>query len=371
MTTSRISYVSAYQSRLFFVRSGSMEIWYLPVNSLAGTAQRLNLAGVFKRGGAILGLATWSMDAGDGLDDKFVVLTTNGEAAVYQGTNPGNAPTEWSIVGRYDISPVLGPNGTMQAGGDLLVLTEDGLAPISVAVNKDPAALALFAVSKPIEPEWRAAVISNRARPWEIVKWNRAGMAFVTVPSVTDEDANLVSFVVNLQTGAWARYTGWDARCACIHDDWLFFGTAEGKVMQAEVGPDDAGKPYTCTAVLGWDHFGQIGRSKIVSQARATFLSMTAVEPQITVSTDYTIDLPDAPAAPIVDPLPGLWDVGLWDVAVWDDASPVRTTTTLFVSIGASGTAFAPQLQLAGNGLRSEFVEMTLTYTQGELVVGA
>lgn len=367
MTTSKITHVSVYRNRQFFVRGGSMEIWYLSVNSLAGTANRLNLAGVFKKGGAILFTATWSIDAGDGLDDKFVVVTVNGEAAVYQGSNPGDA-NDWQLVGRYDISPALGINATMQAGGDLLVATEEGLIPISSAVSKDTAALALSAVSKAIEPDWKAAVRSNRARPWEIAKWTRMGMAVVTVPSVTGDDAQRITFVVNLQTGAWARYTGWDARCLCVHDGWLYFGTADGEVMQAEVGRDDAGTAYYCTAVLGWDHLGEMGALKMVSQARATFLSATAINPQITVSTDYVISLPSNPTAPVVTPAPGLWDIGRWDEAVWDDPNTTATYTSLWASLGVTGYAIAPQIQMAGNGLRSDMVEVTMTWTNAGVV---
>ncbi|MFK5282932.1 hypothetical protein ACI3PL_25530, partial [Lacticaseibacillus paracasei] len=60
-----------------------------------------------------------SMDAGDGLDDKCVFVSSEGEVAVYEGTNPGSA-ADWRKAGVYQITRPLGQNAKVSAGGDLL-----------------------------------------------------------------------------------------------------------------------------------------------------------------------------------------------------------------------------------------------------------
>ena len=68
-----------------FVKRDSLKAYYLPVASIGGAAQDVSLSGVFQRGGKLLLGATWSLDSGDGMDDKCVFVSDRGEAAIYSG----------------------------------------------------------------------------------------------------------------------------------------------------------------------------------------------------------------------------------------------------------------------------------------------
>jgi hypothetical protein len=369
--TDLLSHVNVYRYRLFMVERDSLRVWYLPVNSIGGAAGEINLAGIFGEGGSILCTATWSMDAGDGLDDKFVVISTVGEVAVFQGSNPADAD-DWSIVGVYKLTRPLGMRCLMKAGGDLLIGTEEGLVPISMSVNKDPAQLSLGSVSQAIEPTWSDEAADRQAFPWEIAKWPRMNMALVTLPTGSTEESDFYCFVVNLETNAWARYTGWDTRCSIVFDDQAYFGTSDGRIMRAEVGGDDDGDPYYPVCVYNWDALDSLGYLKTVVQARATFVTGSTINPNLSASTDYSVSLPSAPNAPTITETPSVWDVGLWDQAVWDASTQRVTYSTRWVSIGRSGYAIAPQWQMTCSGNvqpTAEFVEMTIRYTMGEIVV--
>jgi hypothetical protein len=310
------------------------------------------------------------MDAGDGLDDKFVVVSTVGEVAVFQGSNPSG--DDWSIVGRYKLTRPLGMRCTMRAGGDLLIGTQEGLVPISMSVSKDAAQLSLGSVSQAIEPSWSREADQRQSFPWEIAKWPKMNLALVSLPTSSEEPADVYCFVVNLETGAWARYTGWDTRCVAIFNDQLYFGTRDGRIMQAEIGGDDDGDPYYPVCVYNWDALGALGYSKTIIQARATFVTSTDILPDLSVSTDYIVDLPTKPNAPVQTGVPSLWDVGRWDQAIWDDRTQRYTLSTRWGSIGRTGYSIAPQWQMACSGdiqSTAEFVEMTITYLIGELVV--
>jgi hypothetical protein len=364
-----LNQVWKHRNRLFFAQSGTLDCWYLPVNSIGGVLVKLPLAGVFQRGGSVLFGGTWSMDAGDGMDDKCVFVTTEGEVAVFDGSDPG-VVDNWSIVGRYDIGKPMGKNGAISVGGDLLILTEDGIVPISTVVNKDPAALSLSAVSRPIEPLWKADVLARRSRPWGIIKWTARNMAIVAAPASAGQDP--YCWVVNLQTGAWAKYTNWDVQCLTVFDDWAHFGTSDGRVMQCELGGDDDGVAYVCTAVGLYDHFEAIGYSKQVHMARSVFLASQPFDARVSVSTDYQIDLPAAPSSGASTSTPGLWDVGLWDVSVWDDASGIKSVKSKWCSIGRTGFAIAYQVQVTCIGPSlpdAELLGIDITYEIGALVV--
>ena len=97
--------------------------------------------------------------------------------AIYEGTDPGDA-SSWNKVGVYDINPPMGKNASLKAppppppppGGDFVIATEDGMVPITQAIQKDAAALSLSAISRAIEPEWQREVQTRRSKPWDILK---------------------------------------------------------------------------------------------------------------------------------------------------------------------------------------------------------
>ena len=62
-----------------------MNAWYLPLNSAGGALQMIPLSGAATKGGKLLACFTWSVDAGDGLDDKLVFMTDLGELIIFTG----------------------------------------------------------------------------------------------------------------------------------------------------------------------------------------------------------------------------------------------------------------------------------------------
>ncbi|MRG66100.1 hypothetical protein GH789_12515 [Rhizobium pusense] len=367
VATTKFSFVWSFASRLFFIEKNTMNVWYLPVDSIGGLAKVFSLAGVFQEGGSLLMGGKWSMDSGDGLDDKWVVISTQGEVAVFQGTNPESA-TDWQKVGIYKVTPPMGMNCQMQAGGDLLLGVEDGIVPISQAVNKDEAALSLASVTAAIEPEWKKEVIARRTMPWEIMKWPTNNMMVVSLP-VVDEGVQPYCFVANLETGAWTKFTGWETRSLCRYGIFGFFGTNDGTIHQMDVGGSDDGLPYVCSYVGMPDHLRSPGVFKIIHSARATFLSNVPFVPKISASVNYEIDLPTPPTS-VADFNADEWDSGLWDVAKWDSAS-VAMVSTKWVSIGASGFVASAQIQVTCGVTplpRTELVAFELLYERGSVM---
>lgn len=369
VATNKLSHVNVYRNRQWFVEAGTMNARYLPVDSVGGALQTVSLAGVFRNGGALLFTATWSLDAGNGPNEVIVFASTEGEYAVYQG-DPADAAT-WGIIGLYDASPALGKNAYIRVGGDLLVLTEIGLIPMSAIKGKDPAALGLAAVSVNIHPDWQAEARSRRGLPWEIVKWTSRNIAIVSCPVVSILTP-AISFAVNLETGAWSKITGWDTRCLVLHDDQVYFGTNAGLVVQADIGGSDMGALIYYTFVGHQDHLGQVGQFKTVHQARAIFRARSAFNAKLSVTTNYQLALPSYPSAAPDTTVPGEWDVGLWDQAKWDAGSSFYTVQSYWVSIGLSGFAHAPVLQIVHGATlapTAELVIFEVTYESGALVV--
>ncbi|MEQ9634602.1 MAG: hypothetical protein RLW68_00810 [Devosia marina] len=368
LASNTVDHLNIYRNRIWLTNK-TMTVYYLPTDSIAGTVGDVVLAGVFRRGGYVMFTATWSLDAGDGLDDKIAFVTTEGEVAVYQGDPAGS---DWSLVGLYDCSPPLGKNAFLKVAGDLLILTEIGLVPLSQIVNKDPAALALAAVSRNIQPDWLQEARARRSLPWEIVKWTSRNIAYVTCPVTGDESVTPpIAFAVNLETGAWSKLTGWNMRCSILSDDWVYFGTNGGKVMQADITGADDGELIYYTYVGQMDHLGAVGQYKSVTQARAIFRTLGEFNPKVSVTTDYSTTLPNYPSAASPEAA-SLWDVGLWDEAQWDAGVVYYTVQTRWVSIGRSGFAHAPVILMTSGSAAApsaELVAFDTVYLPGNLVV--
>jgi hypothetical protein len=354
-----LTYVWKYRSRLFFIKGNSMDAYCLPVNAVGGTLIYIPLSGAAKRGGSLLFGASWSVDAGDGLDDKCVFVTDQGEVIVFTGTDP-TSTINWAQQGRYDISRPLGKNGHQQLGGDVLIATVDGAVPLSACLQKDISALSLAAITLPIEPYWMDEMKAKNSFPWLIAKWDEGDMLLINFPGGNVYKNKTVA-VSNLNTGAWCRFVGIDAICFMKLRGNMFFGTQDGKVLQMEsTGLDDShwndttnkfdGTQYVCTLVGGWEMF-QVPPNQVTwLQARAAFFSTARepFQPQLAATVNYEFRIP-SPPPPGPDPgLLDLWDQGLWDQAKWDQATPGQAPAknTMWVSVGETGFSHAPICQV-------------------------
>lgn len=342
-----LTYVCKYRNRYYFIEKNSMNAWYLPLNAIQGALQLIPLSGAASEGGKLLFCAAWSIDAGDGIDDKLVFATDLGELIIFSGGDPSVA-ADWKQEGRYDTSPPLGMNAHMKIGGDLLIATVDGIIPTTAAITKNREELELAAITRAIKPVWRDDVNTRRASPWTMLYWHEYGGIFVAIPG--GAAGNRYCRVVNAATGAWARFTGWDATCFVLLGTDMFFGTQDGRIMQADRTGYDDGLPYVCTLVFGWEIFQAPSQTITWSQARAAYQSAPgqAYNIQLSAATDYVVTVPSPLSVlPDTSGTEG-WDIGKWDTALWDAAvstAPVAQNTG-WVSIGITGFSHAPIVQI-------------------------
>jgi hypothetical protein len=364
VSSATFSAVWSFGKRLFFVQKNTMDAWYLPVDAIGGAATKLPLGGVFTLGGSLLFGATWSIDAGNGLTQSCVFVTTEGEVAVYDGLDPASTST-WSLRGVYRIGRPLGVRAWMRAGGDLVIATDIGMIPLSQAIQRDFAALGLAAVSYPVETAWNATVAERSTLPWHVEIWPTASMVVIATPSPAGGEASCL--VVNARTGAWCRYRGWDARSIAVWDGRLFFGTADGRVSEGEVGGLDAGLPYSATWIGLFDPLGAISAHKTAMMGRVTMRSIQDVGEQISVAVDWNTQVPTAPSAAPLLGTANDWDAGLWNQLTWQ-AGKVLTRAGEWRSTPAGGVVMAPVVQVTSGSaaeLDCEIVSFDLRYEGG------
>jgi hypothetical protein len=363
---SDLNYVWTFKNRLFFVEKASLSAWYLSVDSVGGTIAEFPLAGVFGLGGTLLFGATISADSGDGMDDRCVFITSEGQVAVYQGTNPASA-ADWALVGVYRIGRPLGKNAWMRAGGDLVIATDVGLVSIMQAMQTDFAALGAGAVSRNIETAWDTYVSTRSLLPWHVEVWPTQQMAIV-VPNQPSGEATEIA-VVNVRTGAWCNFTGWDMRCIRLFGDRLFFGSTEGRVYECEVTGADDGLPYTATYIPLFDDCKTPASRKVGMMARAVVLAPRVLGDKLRLAFDFDDD--PTGAVPSDTPIDSLttWGTAVWGASVWGAIRP-RNTYQTFRSVGGSGYRMAPVYQVTSGAIDVpdvELVAIDVTYETGDI----
>lgn len=370
LTTADLNYVWAYKQRLWFIQKDTLDAWYLPVDEVGGELTKLPLGGVFGLGGSLLFGGVWSNDAGEqgGLSEQVIFVTTEGEVAVYQGDNPGDA-TNWGKVGVYRIGRPLGKNAHIKAGGDVVIATNIGFIPVSQAISKDFAALAPVAVSYPIEVAWNDAVEQREGSPWACEVWPNKQMAVIVLPTINEQSPAM--FIANVRTGAWCRRTNWDGTCLTVFQDRLFFGSQNGSVIEANVSGLDLKAPYTGVCVPLFDDFGSPAALKITALARAVMLAPTAVGEQVSMQADFVVDLPPNPDARPV-PVGNQWGNAIWGTSLWGGSVVTVPQQNWRTPMGrGTGYALAPAVQVTSGStvpIDPELVRVEVAYSAADIV---
>lgn len=366
VSTAALSCVWSFKSRLFFIEANTLSAWYLPSLAIAGAASELDLGGVFTEGGSLLFGATYSRDAGAGLDDFCVFVTENGEIALYQGSDPSDS-NAWALVGVYRVGKPLGKNAIFRAGGDIAIATNDGIVSLTQALSQDRAGQT--PITYPIEEFWRY-MINERAGsvfPFQTRIWHKQSMAVVSVPTFSGLPAYCL--VVNTKTGAWARYTGWDTRCITIFQDKLYFGTALGTVIEGEVGGADQDASYSAVAIPRFDMFNSPAE-KMAMHARLMARTNKVFSLQLFAASDYEYDPPNP--LPADDENDGeVWGAALWGSFVWGESTEVKSALSEWQAVAAVGTALAPGIQISSGRATEpdiEIISLHLQYNEGQVM---
>ena len=320
-TTANLVWINVHQRRLWFGETGSLSAWYLPVNSISGTASEFPLAGLASEGGYIMAMGTWTRDSGRGTDDVAVFLTSQGQAIVYAGTDPADS-TLWGLVGVFKVGKPIGRQCLVKRGGDLVMVTEDGFVAASSILLTDRAATDQVAISRIINKATNDAVQSYGSNfGWQPILYPFGQQLIFNIPIKADntEAHQYVFNTVAVRTdengrpyNPGCRFTGQPAVSWGMAGDSIYFGAADSKTYRADFGTSDNGTNICADALQAFDYFGSPGQGKTFTRVEPIFQSVDDPQPAIDVNIDFSIE------APTGVPEAGASDYGLWDTAVWD-----------------------------------------------------
>lgn len=333
-------HINNFKNRVWLIEKESFKAWYLPVASIAGAATALDLSGIFQLGGYLMAMANWTIDNAAGIDDYAAFITSEGEVAIYQGTDPSSSTT-WALKGTFRMGKPIGRRCFTKAGSDVLLVTTDGAFPLSKALLTDRTQQNLAATDN------ISTLINNDIKAyqslfgWQPIIYPIGNKLILNVP--TTENTVAHQYVMNTMHGAWTKFTGWNANCWAILNDGLYFG-GNGTVYQADTGMADNGSNINAECQQAYSYFGDRGVVKKFNMVRPVFLAEGVITPAVAISTDFQTKT--ALYSPTFSGGIGEdWDDGSWDdfdwaggdvlTAKWQTASGVGYAAGINISISA------------------------------------
>lgn len=336
LTPANLLAVTTYRSRLWFIEKNTTKIWYLTTDAVGGAATALDVGNVMKRGGSLVAMDVWSIPVATGINQSLVLMSSQGELIIYQGSNPAD-PANWSLLGVFLVGKPLGDRPLRSIGGDLAILCQDGVVPISKAITLDRSTISNQSLTEKITPTWKDAVADAGAlNGWQIEIFPQRLMVIINVPL----SSSTVQYVMNSVTGAWCRFTNIAATCWTTWNDKLFFGTSSGVLYQAETGSLDGTLTIDGLLVGAYNRL-----NSGFSQKQAKMLSMslnlgTNSKALAGVSVDYITKQPTSNlTAPTITA--SRWGSAIWGISTFTGQKSVRRVSTA----AGVGIAFAPTLR--------------------------
>jgi len=329
--------VNLFKERLYFVEEQSLSFWYLGVDSINGAVTEFPLGGIFKKGGYLQAMGTWTIDAGYGVDDLAVFITSNGEVAVYKGSDPSDA-NDWSLVGIWNIGQTYARKCTFKYGGDMLILTEDGLVPLSAGLQSTRLDPRVNITDKIFYAISRAADAYATNYGWQMNYFAKHNMLIVNVPVTEGQE----QYVMHNITKSWARFTGVPANCWELQGDDMYFG-GNGFVARFYDSYSDNGSNINAFVQQAYSYFDRRGQQKRFTMVRPILQTDNGLP---TVLCGISTDFDTVPLTNQISFNPSTLDIGIWDVGLWDDTNWGGNLVVTKFWQGVTGIGYAGSISL-------------------------
>jgi hypothetical protein len=309
VTAANLTHVANHKNRLWFVEKDTLTAWYLPTSSVAGVASSFPFGGYCRRGGFLVALGSWSRDGGNGADDLFVAITSEGETLVWAGTDPAAANT-WSLVGVFQLPPPIGPRCMVKAGADLGITTVRGIVSLNTVLTTAETQQAQTALTRSIDDEFqRAFQTIGYSAAWQVLEIPSQRIVLVNVPL-----SPIVQYCLGAETGGWSLWNGILATSWGLRDEIVHFGTASGTVMRYGGSYDDSAQPITVRVLPAFSTLRD-AMGKRLSLVRPIMQTALSTNPKFEARFDF--DTRALTVTPVVPAATVLWDVSDWNISSW------------------------------------------------------
>lgn len=381
--------VCSFKRRIWLARANSDVLYYLDVLAIGGTAESktlysLPLGALWNRGGSIIKIMNLTLDSGDGADDYLCIFSTEGQVAVYKGNNPNN-DNDWGLVGIYDIPRPLGTNCFIKYGGDIILMTENGLLAFSEMFQTIEVKHSIM-TSAIIHNAWLEAVEKLRRVSEERGLTLQQGGQYCSLclygeqnmlicnflndyrynTATEEQQFSFVQFVLNTDSKAWCRFKNLNMTAFTNHRDSVYCVADRYFYKFWEGYTDNNG---FISAVLKTAYMFPSGRgtNSRITLIRPAFQAQVAeVKYSLVIDSDYVERQRLKAPKTIIGKLIALWDEAIWDEAYWQGEPRVSqdwTTISHYV-----GKAMSLRLKLTTKGQEVALVGFDLITQSGGMI---
>lgn len=361
VTSTTLIGVAESKGRLFFIAVNSLKFWYLAAAAAGGALTAFDLSGVAQRGGYLMAIFNWTVDAGDGPDDRVGFFTSEGEVIVYSGTNPSSA-NAWALIGTYYVSKPIGRRCVEKFGSDVVLLTQNGAFPMSAALQS--AAIDYkSALSFKIDQAFADATMAYGSNfGWRSIVYPAQSALIVNVPAA--EDGTHYQYVMNTITKSWCRFTSWNAEDFGILNGQLYFcnGTSTYK---AWTGFIDGANNIDAYGKQAFNYFGSPSKTKKFTM----YQPIMATNGTLAYLQDIDVDFRDdnlAGSATYTVISGATWDGSNWDAAYW--ASGLEVVRQWTSPAEWTGYCAAAKLKVSTNSLQVQWIANSMVWEPGGLM---
>lgn len=336
-----------FKHRIWFIEKNTMNCYYLPLDSIQGAASQYPMGNLFKAGGYLVAGTNWTLLGGDGPMDALAIVSSEGEVAVFQGSNPDSA-TSWGLSGMYTISRPANKKCFFKLGGDVGFITENGVFPLSRALQLGSINFA-SALSNKIQPSIVAAMQAGglTTQGWEACVYPAYNALIINLAAPPPNSPT--QYVMNTVTGQWCSFSGWKAFSFAVFNGLLYFGAAGGIVLRAwdGVSTSDNGSDITTYVQQAYQYFGLSRKMKKTRLLRLLLGYDGGIDLTWGISADYNFLQPTSFLARAAISPGSPWDTSPWDTSPWTAA--VQRYKRWMAAGHAPGYALSLVLQTAGN----------------------
>ena len=342
--------VAVWKQRVWFTAEGDSKVYYLDnVDVVTGSCTSFAMGSTLRNGGYCSALINWTMDAGFSIDDYLIVVGTEGDIGVWEGTDP-TSPDTFRLRGVWYVGPVPRHGQYFTPfGGDVMIVSELGLVPMSKLVSGQ------YSQDQQIGP---ASKIQSVFAPLVRKQIDQKFFDVFVVPSsdvlvikMPADGGTYRQFAMNVTTGAWCVFVGMPMRSAAVIGGQLYFGTNDGYTCLGLYGNKDGvdkldtgGNSIEGEVQTAFQAFNTPAQLKKFGMARPIFIATAEPAVKLVINTQFQFNTVGGSPYFFED------DSGIWDLSLWNGANWVGQNTYQ-AWFGTTGLGYYGSLRMKVRGL--------------------
>ena len=377
-----VAFVMVHKLRIWVILEGSSDAWYLPTFAISGELKKFTFGSKMSHGGKLMGLWTWTLDGGDGVDDYMVGISHAGDVIVYRGDDPEITPESvstggpWSLVGSWFLGEV--PDSRRIAasqGSELYLLSTYGITSLRDLMQGSVADENTKSPSAKVNRFLRQDIQTGKKRhEWAMNVHPADGFLQVVTPEPSNTP--YLQYNQSTTTKAWGFWEGVPIISADTWNGEYFMGGVDGVVNIYDGGLDGTTLPTVdeplgtlgnevgfrvLTSFQGLENHAAY---KLVGFIRTIGVLAGTASINVKAVFDYRVQtFIEAPPTTVVVG-DNVWDSAIWDEGIWDYGLAGAS-----VPVGALGMGRAVAIAMRGScPQRVTLVGWDVMYQSGGLL---